>query len=470
MPTPTNLEQVLAAAGNPVDLLRNSQIGAYVYPVVAPEFSNWRTEQWAWRHSAVLFDQTHHMVDLYIRGKDALKLLSDTMINSPKGWEPNKAKQYVPVTPYGHVIGDGIIFYLAPEEFVYVGRAPAANWLMYHGATGGYDVDIVHDDRSPSRPMGKPVNRISWRFQIQGPNAWNVIEKLHGGKLEQLKFFNMSTMNIAGETIRTLRHGMAGAPGLEIWGPYETQEKVRNAIVEAGAEFGLIPVGSRAYPSNTLESGWIPSPLPAIYTGEKLKAYREWLPANSYESAGAIGGSFESSNIEDYYVNPYEIGYGPFVKFDHDFHGADALKALDLSTQRKKVTLAWNGDDMAKIYASLFDADADSHYKFFDLPLANYASTNADAVLDAAGNNVGMSMFTGYSYNEKRALSLATIDHEIPVGTELTVLWGEPNGGTRKTTVEPHKQLAVRVVVSPVPYSVTARETYQGGWRKAVNA
>ncbi|MBO9580555.1 MAG: aminomethyltransferase family protein [Sphingobium sp.] len=469
MSKPTNLEQVLAAAGNPVDLLRNSQIGAYVYPVVAPEFSNWRTEQWAWRNAAVLFDQTHHMVDLYIRGKDALKLLSDTMINSPKGWEPNKAKQYVPVTPYGHVIGDGIIFYLAPEEFVYVGRAPAANWLMYHGATGGYDVDIVHDDRSPSRPMGKPVNRISWRFQIQGPNAWNVIEKLHGGKLEQLKFFNMATMNIAGETIRTLRHGMAGAPGLEIWGPYETQEKVRNAILEAGAEFGLIPVGSRAYPSNTLESGWIPSPLPAIYTGEKLKAYREWLPANSYESAGAIGGSFVSSNIEDYYVNPYEIGYGPFVKFDHDFHGADALKALDLSTQRKKVTLAWNGDDMAKIYASLFDPNADAHYKFFDLPLANYASTNADAVLDAAGNNVGMSMFTGYSYNEKRALSLATIDHEIPVGTELTVLWGEePN--SRKTTVEPHKQLAVRAVVSPVPYSTVARETYQGGWRKAVNA
>jgi vanillate/3-O-methylgallate O-demethylase len=467
MSKPENLEQVLAAAGNPVELLRNSQIGAYVYPVVAPEFSNWRTEQWAWRHSAVLFDQTHHMVDLYIRGKDALKLLSDTMINSPKGWEPNKAKQYVPTTPYGHVIGDGIIFYLAPEEFVYVGRAPAANWLMYHGATGGYDVDIVHDDRSPSRPMGKPVNRISWRFQIQGPNAWAVIEKLNGAPLEQLKFFNMSTMNIAGETIRTLRHGMAGAPGLEIWGPYETQEKVRNAILEAGAEFGLIPVGSRAYPSNTLESGWIPSPLPAIYTGEKLKAYREWLPANSYESAGAIGGSFVSDNIEDYYVNPYEIGYGPFVKFDHDFIGADALKAIDKSTQRKKVTLAWNGEDMAKIYASLFDADADSHYKFFDLPLANYASTNADAVLDAAGNTVGLSMFTGYSYNEKRALSLATIDHEIPVGTELTVLWGEANGGTRKTTVEPHKQLAVRVVVSPVPYSVTARETYQGGWRKA---
>lgn len=470
MSNPTNLEQVLANAGNTVEMLRNSQIGAYVYPVVAPEFSNWRSEQWAWRHTAVLFDQTHHMVDLYIRGKDALKLLTDTMINSPKGWTVNKAKQYVPVTPYGHVIGDGIIFWLAEEEFVYVGRAPAANWLMYHGATGGYDVDIVHDDRSPSRPMGKPVSRISWRFQIQGPNAWSVIEKLHGGPLEQLKFFNMSTMNIAGMKIRTLRHGMAGAPGLELWGPYETQEKVRNAILEAGAEFGLIPVGSRAYPSNTLESGWIPSPLPAIYTGDELKAYREWLPANSYEATGAIGGSFVSDKIEDYYVNPYEIGYGPFVKFDHDFIGRSALEKVDPSTQRKKVTLAWNGDDMAKIYASLFDADAESHYKFFDLPLTNYASTNADSVVDADGTKVGMSMFTGYSYNEKRALSLATIDHEIPVGTELKVIWGEENGGTRKTTVEPHKQMAVRAVVSPVPYSVAVRESYEGDWRKKVNA
>ena len=460
----TNLEQVLTQHGNPVDMLRNSQIGAYVYPVVAPEFHNWRSEQWAWQHSAVLFDQSHHMVDLYIRGKDALRLLTDTMINSPKGWTVNKAKQYVPTTQYGHVIGDGIIFWLAEEEFVYVGRAPAANWLMYHGTTGGYDVEIVKDDRSPSRPMGKPVNRISWRFQIQGPRAWEIIEKLHGGPLEQLKFFNMSEMNIAGRKVRTLRHGMSGAPGLEIWGPYDEQEEIRAAILEAGKEFGIVPCGSRAYPSNTLESGWIPSPLPAIYTGDKLKSYREWLGADSYEATGAIGGSFVSDKIEDYYLNPWELGYGPFVKFDHDFHGREALEALKPASQRKKVTLAWHGEDMAKIFASLFDPDG-TPYKFFDLPLANYASSNYDRVVDAGGRTVGVSMFTGYSYNEKTALSLATIDHEIPEGTELRVVWGEPDGGTRKTTVEPHKQIEVRAIVSSVPYSRVARETYQQGWR-----
>ena len=99
------------------------------------------------------------------------------------------------------------------------------------------------------------------------------------------------------------------------------------------------------------------------------------------------------------------------------------------------------------------------------MPLANYASSNYDRVVDAGGKTVGLSMFTGYSYNEKQALSLATIDHEIPVGTELRVVWGEENGGTRKTTVEPHKQIEVRAIVSPVPYSRVARETYAEGWR-----
>lgn len=458
-----NLEEVLAAAGNTVNMLRNSQLGAYVYPVVAPEFHNWRTEQRAWQHSAVLFDQSHHMVNLYLRGKDVLKLLSDTAINSMKGFTVSKAKQYVPTTPYGHVIGDGIIFFLE-EEFVYVGRAPASNWLRFHAATGGYDVKLELDDRSPMRPMGKPMTRSVWRFQIQGPQAWAIIEKLHGGPLEQLKFFNMSTMNIAGKTVRTLRHGMSGAPGLEIWGPYAEQDEIRNAILAAGEEFGIVPCGSRAYPSNTLESGWIPSPLPAIYTGDKLKAYRQWLSADSYEATGSIGGSFVSDKIEDYYLTPWELGYGPFVKFDHEFHGREALEKINPDKQRRKVTLAWNPEDMAKIMASLFNPDWEQ-YKFFDLPLANYASSNYDRVVDADGKTVGLSMFTGYSYNEKQALSLATIDPAIPVGSELRVVWGEENGGTKKTTVEPHKQIEVRAIVSPVPYSRVARESYQQGWR-----
>ena len=463
----SNLQEILDAAPNIVELLRNSQIGAYVYPVVPYEFTNWRREQRAWRETTVLFDQSHHMFNLFVRGPEALKLISDTGINSVANFPVDMAKQFVPCTPAGHVIGDGILFHQEEEEFVWVGRAPVANWLAFKGETGGYDVEIEVDPRSPSRPYGKPVTRAYWRFQIQGPNAWPVIEKVNGGPVEQLKFFRMAHMNVAGEQVRTLRHGMAGAPGLELWGPYETYDRVREAILEAGAEFGLEPVGSRAYASNTLESGWIPSPLPAIYTGEELQEYRRWLGADSYEATNSLAGSFVSEDIEDYYLNPWELGYGPFVKFDHDFIGRDALEKIEPETQRRKVTLAWEGEDLAKILASLLDTGADEPYKFFDLPIANYGSSNFDAVLDGAGKVVGYSMFTGYSANERRALSLATVDPQIEVGSEVRVVWGEPGGGSRKVTVQPHRQIEVRAVVSPVPYAETARLQYAEGWRTA---
>ena len=462
--TAKNLQEVLDQSGSTVELLRNSQLGAYIYPVVPSEFTNFRREVIAWQQTAVLFDQTHHMVNLWVSGPDALKLFTETGINSTANFAVDSAKQFVPVSPEGGVIGDGILFRLDEEEFVFVGRAPTANWLQYR-AEQGYRVDVRYDDRSPSRPYGKAVSREVWRFQIQGPNAWSVIEKVNGGPVEQVKFFKMGYMNAAGERIRTLRHGMAGAPGLEIWGPYESYERVRDAILEAGREFGLEPVGSRAYSSNTLESGWIPSPLPAVYTSEELRGYREWLPANSYEAVNALAGSFVSESIEDYYLTPWELGYGGFVKFDHDFIGRDALEALDKDSQRRKVTLEWNSEDLGKLLASPV-GPAPGH-QFFDLPNANYGSSNYDAVKDADGNVIGLSLFTGYSANERKGLSLATINPDVPLGAEVEVVWGEPGGGSRKTTVQPHEQLAVRAIVSPAPYTAMAREEYQQGWRTA---
>jgi len=462
---PQNLQQAIDEAGSAVELLRTSQIGSYIYPVVPADFQNWIKEQRAWRETAVLYDQSHHMDNVFLKGSDAIRLISDTAINSVANFPVDKAKQYVPTTASGHVIGDGILFREAEDEYVYVGRAPASNWLLYHGETGGYaNLDVEVDRRSPSRPYGHAVSRRYYRFQIQGPRAWDVIEKLNGGPLEQLRFFTMSTMKITGRTVRTLRHGMAGAPGLEIWGPYEDHDLIRDAIVEAGAEFGLVPVGSRAYPSNTLESGWIPSPLPAVYSGEAEADYRRWLGADSYEATGTLAGSFVSDDIADYYLTPWELGYGSFVKFDHDFIGRDALEKIDPATQRRKVTLAWNAEDLTKIFGSLFDVDG-PQYKFFDLPLANYGSANYDSVIDADGNVVGFSMFTGYSANERRGLSLATVAPDVPEGAEVRVVWGEPGGGTNKASVEPHEQIEVRAVVSPVPYATVARETYRGGWR-----
>jgi vanillate/3-O-methylgallate O-demethylase len=457
-----SLEELLQSAGNPVSMLRNSQIGAYIYPVVPYEYSNWRDEQRAWRESAVLFDQSHHMFNIYVEGPDALKMLSHLATNSFLKFPVNRAKQFAPCSYDGYVIGDGILFHLEENRFVFVGRAPAANWIQFHGETGGYNVTIEKDDRSPSNPKGKAVVRSCYRYQIQGPNAPQIIEKLNGGPVQEIKFFNMDVINIAGRKVRALRHGMAGTPGLEVWGPYEEREEIRAAIVNAGKDFGLKEVGARAYSTNTLESGWIPSPLPAVYSGGKMKPYRQWLTASSYEATGSLAGSFVSDDIEDYYMSPYALGYGPFVKFDHDFIGKEALEKMADKPHPNKVTFAWNSDDVVKVFASMFEPG--EIYKYIDFPQTNYASASYDKIV-SDGKTVGYSMFAGYSYNERSMLSLGVVAPEVEIGSEVTLVWGEPDGGTQKPTVERHRQVEIRAIVSPAPYSKVVRETYAPGWR-----
>src|SRR4029078_2727873 len=282
------------------------------------------------------------MADLAVSGPDAARLLSQLAVNSFEGFTVDKAKHFVPCTPEGYVIGDVILFHLAENQFNLVGRAPALNWVTYHAEMGGYDVEVELDQRWALRTDGR---RRSYRFQVQGPNAMQVIEMVRGRPAPDLKFFNMTTITIAGRPVRALRHGMVGQPGWELFGPWEDEAPVDEALLEAGERFGLHQVGGRAYSSNTLESGWIPSPLPAVYTGDALTAYRErvpaggcaeactgdartsyreCLPAAGYEGSASIGGSFVSKDIEEYYFTPWDLGYGSYVKFDHDLFVAHA--------------------------------------------------------------------------------------------------------------------------------------------------
>lgn len=461
----SSLSRVMAQHKNPVEMLRNSQVGMYVYPVVAPEYTNWRDEQRAWRDSAVLFDQTHHMDELIVEGPEAAAFLDHCGINSFANFDLNRAKHFVPVTPAGHVIGDVIAFREREDKFVLVGRAPTCNWLKFQHAIGKWSVRIVHDPRSDSRPDGKAIYRTHYRFQIQGPEANKIFEKINGGPVQEIKFFNVDWINVGSKRVQALRHGMAGAPGLEIWGPYEDKPYVLSTILQAARDAGvdLRRVGSRAYSTNTLESGWIPSPLPGIYTGGgMMQDYRDWLGADAYEAAGAIGGSYVTDNIEDYYVNPFELGYGFYIGWKSDFIGKDALVKMKEAKNRKKVTFEWNADDVVNVIASAFRPGED-HYKWIDFPQPNYASTSADMVMNG-DKMVGMSMFNGYSYNERCMLSLGVVNDDVKIGDILTLKWGEPDT-TKKTSTERHKQAEIRVRVSETPYAREARENYADSWR-----
>jgi len=461
---PRNLQELVDSVPNLVDYLFRNPKGAlfrfisYAMPSphVSPEFTNWRDEQRSWWESVGLSDQSFHMTNLWVRGPDAFRFLEHLAVNSFQGYVPGRAKQFIACSPDGYFIGDAVLYYLAPETFVLVGVDTTMNWVQYHAEAGGYRVTVERDPLFSENPTGR---RTLYRFELEGPKAELLMENLVGGPLPEIRFFHFTTLSIAGRPVWVLRHSMTGSPGFELSGPWEDRERVLQAILEAGKEFGLRRVGSLAYFTNALESGWIAGPMPAVYTGEALRPYREWLPATSPEATGAIGGSFYSPNIEDYYLTPYDLGYGRIVKFDHDFIGREALERLAGRPHRQKVTLVWRGEDVLELMRRSLLAEG-TPAKYLDLPVSMYARWKYDRVEDGRGNLIGISQWTGYVANERAVLSLGMVDAAYAEpGTGVVVIWGEDGGGARSGPwIERHEPTAVRATVAPVPVSRVARE------------
>ena len=445
-----SLQAAIDRVGSPVSLLRDAQARPTVFPV-APEFSNWRSEQHAWRESCALLDQSHHMTDLFLRGPDAAKLLERLAVNSFANFPVDRAKQFVAVNDDGHLIGDAILTHIDDDYYDLVGHQMVIDWTQFHAETGDWDVEVTRDGNSIVR-AGAPA---LFRYELQGPTALPIMERLIGGEVPRIGFFHMARFTIAGLQVRGIRHGMAGQPGFELFGAWGDADRVLEAILEAGSGHGLVRVGAKGYSTANLESGWVPSPLPAIFSGDATAGYRRWLPATS---AGSLGGSFASERIEDYYLTPWDLDYGRTIAFDHDFVGRDALERLAEGPHRRKVTLEWNAEDVRGIWGSLLEDGLPA--KYMDLPKSRYALYQVDRVR-VGDTIVGQSFDCGYIANEQAYVSLATLDAEhADVGTEVTVTWGEdPN--SRKPQVEPHRQVEVRATVAPWPYVREAREHYR---------
>lgn len=447
-----SLAAALERAGSPVELLRHSTARAMTFPV-APEFTNWRSEQQAWARSCALLDQSHHMTDLFLSGPGALPLLRGLAVNTFEGFGVDKAKQFVAVNPDGQLIGDAILFHLEDELFDLVGHPMVIDWVLFHLQRGEHDVTAERDENSAVRTDGPP--RL-YRYELQGPTAAAVLEQATGQPLPETKFFHMATFTIAGATVRGLRHGMAGQPGFELFGPWEDGDTVLAALLDAGAEHGLVRAGAKAYSTANLESGWVPAPIPAIFGDHPLlREYREWLPA---AAVGALGGSVDSAEISDYYLTPYDLGYDRNVKFDHDFVGRAALEAMAADPPRRKVTLVWDPADVAAALGSLVEDGPGA--KHMDLPKIRYALHQEDQVL-VDGRQVGVSLDCGYIVNERAMVSLATVETAFAEpGTEVVVRWGEqPN--SRKPQVEEHRVVDIRATVAPAPYVQFARSSYR---------
>lgn len=190
-----------------------------------------------------------------------------------------------------------------------------------------------------------------------------------------------------------------------------------------------------------------------------MKGYREWLSADGFEATCSVGGSFQPDNVEEFYLTPWDLDYGRVVKFNHDFIGREALEKMAKQEHRKKVTLVWDKADIIKIFGGMMEEFPGP--KLMELPSGHYASHPYDQVL-LNGELVGVSTYPTYSANERAWISLAMVRPDLAEqGTNLSILWGEANGGTEKPHVENHIQIEVSAEVHSWPIHAASRNEYR---------
>jgi vanillate/3-O-methylgallate O-demethylase len=260
-----------------------------------------------------------------------------------------------------------------------------------------------------------------------------------------VKFFHSAEVSIGGARLRAFRHGMAGQPGFELLGDWADNDAVKAALLEAGAPSGMVQVGGRAYYTNGIESGWMPTPTPGIYSDPELEDYRKYVSLFSYEGQKPIHGSFFSENIEDYYISPYELGYGRSISFNHDFIGREALEKAKDNVARTRVTLVFDADDVRKVLGE------DPGY------VLRYARDR----VEVGGEMVGLSMYTAIIESAGTILSLGVVDKAYAApGTEVTIAWGEhPGPGAPPEAHRDFPRIRARVEASP--YDEHARTQYR---------
>ena len=404
------------------------------FNILIPEqFHGWEPETIAWHKTCYLSaNLAFAMGEVHLEGPDAIVLLNYACVNTDYAKMPmNGLRHGIMVTPAGHVIMHGIIIRTAEDAFSLYGFSPYINFLV---DTGNWDVKLSLNEGG------------DFIYQLGGPTSLQIVEAACEQDLHDLRFMRYANCKIAGCPVRISRQGMAGTLSYEVHGLAQYADAVYGKLMEVGAQYGIEKLGYYAYQCNHTENGYpqigehFPYPFKEVEgLPEYLKAIGFFADPSAMPLWGSVGGT-----LDNYFRNPYEVGWGHMVKFDHDFIGREALEKI-AESHREMVTLVWDADDVAGIFRSQMSHEG-PHYKKFVFPYdrihCGYGN-NQDLVQDANGNTVGVSMWPLFSEYYHDIISLCCVDAEFAeLGTEVTVLWGD----------EADEKKAIRATVARYPY------------------
>ena len=388
----------------------------FLYPY---EFTGWKDEQLSWKKTCYLHGGLNPSPTYRFSGPGAAEFLSKYCVNTFKKFPVGSGKHCITCDEDGIITSDGVILRTGEDVFV-------TYWMWSLAMAAGTEAgnyDMKFEDQSSEMFL----------FQVGGPSSLSVLEAATGDDLHDIRFMRLKMSSICGKQVRIVRMGMAGSLAYEVHGDLKYAKEIYDAIYQAGIPFGIRRLGWHAYMMQHTENGF-----PQF--GDHFIMKLPGAPSNKGNVKGSIGPE------ADGYANPYELGWGGSVKFDHEFVGRKALEEIAANPKRKPVSLEWNKDDILKVYASRFEEG--EPYQDFDrvndmVYVGGGTVLHQDKVLNSKGEEIGYSAGRGYTYYYRSMISIAVLD--IPYaeeGTEVTVVWGDP--GTR--------QINIRAKVTRFPY------------------
>jgi aminomethyltransferase len=216
--------------------------GGWDMPV---EYSGIVSEHLAVRTRAGLFDVSH-MGQIELAGKDALAAVQKISANDASKLSVDQAQYSALTTAAGTFVDDLLVYRLATEHYLLVVNAgnieKAYTWIGEHARPVG-DVAVVN---SSSR---------YGLLAVQGPESAAIVQQLTGVDLASIKYYWFAHGEVASVRSIISRTGYTGEDGFELFVPPASAERVWNAILEAGAERGIVPVGLGARDTLRLEAG-----------------------------------------------------------------------------------------------------------------------------------------------------------------------------------------------------------------------
>ncbi|KAI8162584.1 Aminomethyltransferase [Colletotrichum sp. SAR 10_70] len=406
----------------------------------AYEYSGWIDESISWKTDCYIGDWSP-LLKARVKGPEAQAFFEFISTNRWPNFKPGQAKHAIFCQDNGCVVGEGLVLMLAKDDLIFT-SGPGTVWLAYQFQFGRKKFDATLE----------LVSNDWFLLQVQGPRSAKLLNEVTAEGVQEIEFMHYKELSIDGTKFLCLRQGVSGELGFELWGPAKDARKIYSSIVDAGKPHNLRQLGARTKMVNHVEAAFATPAadfIPAVHapsSNKELVEFRRYAKSIGFDfdlHVSKASGSYGTDPVL-YHNTPFDLNWGWLVNLDHDFIGRDALAKLKADPPRKLVTLVWDKDDVADVFASLFRSES---YEYMEMP-RNLLGNVVGSSVSVGSQTIGYAVSRCYSYWFKEMISLGIVlkEHASP-GTEVLVKWGS----------EGSKQKIIKAIVQPAPYKEDKR-------------